>query len=118
MLYKGTKFPIKWTSPEAAIYNKFSIKSDVWSFGIVLTEIVTYGRTPYPTMSNLEVLQEVSRSFRMPQPNNCPDKLYKIMTDCWKKNDEERPTFESLKWMLENFFDEDHSIQYRYTHNL
>ena len=44
----GARFPIKWTAPEAANYNRFTIKSDVWSFGILLTEIVTYGRIPYP----------------------------------------------------------------------
>ena len=42
------RFPIKWTAPEAANYSRFSIKSDVWSFGILLTELVTYGRIPYP----------------------------------------------------------------------
>ena len=47
----GARFPIKWTAPEAANYSKFSIKSDVWSFGILLTELVTYGRIPYPGMS-------------------------------------------------------------------
>ena len=46
----GARFPIKWTAPEAANYNRFTIKSDVWSFGILLTEIVTYGRIPYPGM--------------------------------------------------------------------
>jgi fyn-related kinase len=112
---EGTKFPIKWTAPEAAIYNKFSVKSDVWSFGIVLTEIVTHGRTPYPSMSNQEVLQQVSRSYRMQKPNNCPDRLYQIMLNCWKTNPEERPTFEALKYMLENFFDDDENRQYRDT---
>ena len=44
----GARFPIKWTAPEAANFSRFSIKSDVWSFGILLTELVTYGRIPYP----------------------------------------------------------------------
>jgi len=45
-----TKFPIKWTAPEAAFDRKFSIKSDVWSFGILLYELITFGRVPYPGM--------------------------------------------------------------------
>jgi serine/threonine protein kinase len=49
----GARFPIKWTAPEAANYSKFSIKSDVWSFGILLTELVTYGRIPYPGERNV-----------------------------------------------------------------
>jgi len=49
----GARFPIKWTAPEAANYSKFSIKSDVWSFGILLTELVTYGRIPYPGEHNV-----------------------------------------------------------------
>jgi serine/threonine protein kinase len=54
---EGAKFPIKWTAPEAAMMNKFSIKSDVWSFGVLLTELVTYGRVPYP--GEKEVLGDV-----------------------------------------------------------
>lgn len=48
MAHEGAKFPIKWTSPEAALYNRFTIKSDVWSLGILLYEIVTRGKMPYP----------------------------------------------------------------------
>lgn len=100
----GAKFPIKWTAPEAALYNKFTIKSDVWAFGILLTELITYGQVPYPWMGNAEVLAAVERGYRMPCHANCPPSLYEIMTDCWKANPMERPTFETLQWRLEDFF--------------
>lgn len=57
----GARFPIKWTAPEAANYSKFSIKSDVWSFGILLTELVTYGRIPYPGMTLVIMFYNVVR---------------------------------------------------------
>eukprot|EP00040_Diaphanoeca_grandis_P022837 m.123361 g.123361 ORF g.123361 m.123361 type:complete len:500 (-) comp28982_c1_seq1:330-1829(-) len=101
---EGAKFPIKWTAPEAAMLNRFSIKSDVWSFGILLTEIITFGRIPYPGMNNAEVLQQVDKGYRMPPPQGCPELLYQIMLDCWKANSEDRPTFETLQWRLEDFF--------------
>ena len=55
----GARFPIKWTAPEAANYSRFSIKSDVWSFGILLTELVTYGRIPYPGEFSLRVIDDI-----------------------------------------------------------
>ncbi|XP_077991483.1 tyrosine-protein kinase Src42A-like [Glandiceps talaboti] len=100
----GAKFPIKWTAPEAANYNRFTIKSDVWSFGILLTEIITYGRVPYPGMTNAEVLHQVDHGYRMPCPPGCNDALYQIMLECWKNDEMERPTFETLQWKLEDFF--------------
>eukprot|EP00042_Codosiga_hollandica_P021547 m.75722 g.75722 ORF g.75722 m.75722 type:complete len:543 (+) comp50415_c0_seq1:286-1914(+) len=104
MAQEGAKFPIKWTAPEAALMNRFSIKSDVWSFGILLTEIVTYGRTPYPGMNNAEVIQKVEVGYRMPLPPGTPDQLYRIMLECWREEPDERPTFESLHYRLEDFF--------------
>jgi fyn-related kinase len=56
----------------------------VWAFGILLTELVTYGRIPYPGMTNAEVLQQVERGYRMPCPPNCPQELYELMLDTWK----------------------------------
>uniref|UniRef100_A0A7N6APX9 Tyrosine-protein kinase n=1 Tax=Anabas testudineus TaxID=64144 RepID=A0A7N6APX9_ANATE len=94
---EGAKFPIKWTAPEAINYGIFTIKSDVWSFGILLTEIVTYGRIPYPGMSNPEVIQNLERGYRMPKPENCPDGLYNVMSMCWRESADDRPTFEYLR---------------------
>uniref|UniRef100_A0A7E5A1Q2 Tyrosine-protein kinase n=1 Tax=Panagrellus redivivus TaxID=6233 RepID=A0A7E5A1Q2_PANRE len=105
----GARFPIKWTAPESANYNRFTVKSDVWSFGILLTELVTFGRIPYPGMTNTEVLQKVEAGYRMPCPANCPPALYEIMQQCWHKDPEKRPTFETLQWKLEDLFANDGS---------
>jgi len=107
-----TKFPVRWTAPEAMAYSKYSIKSDVWSFGILLAEIITYGKKPYQGLTNREVVQKLEEGFRMPQPDGCPPGIYKIMLDCWKPDPVERPTFESLVFRLEDFF---HSGEANYT---
>ncbi|XP_046896663.1 proto-oncogene tyrosine-protein kinase Src isoform X2 [Hypomesus transpacificus] len=101
---QGAKFPIKWTAPEAALYGRFTIKSDVWSFGVLLTELATKGRVPYPGMVNREVLDQVERGYRMPCPADCPDSLHDLMLTCWRKDAEERPTFEYLQGFLEDYF--------------
>ncbi|XP_009983656.1 PREDICTED: proto-oncogene tyrosine-protein kinase Src, partial [Tauraco erythrolophus] len=101
---QGAKFPIKWTAPEAALYGRFTIKSDVWSFGILLTELTTKGRVPYPGMVNREVLDQVERGYRMPCPPECPESLHDLMCQCWRKDPEERPTFEYLQAFLEDYF--------------
>ncbi|NWX95058.1 HCK kinase, partial [Nothoprocta ornata] len=101
---EGAKFPIKWTAPEAINYGSFTIKSDVWSFGILLTEIITYGRIPYPGMSSAEVIRALDRGYRMPRTESCPAELYDVMTRCWKTNPEDRPTFEYTQSILEDFF--------------
>lgn len=109
---EGAKFPIKWTAPEAATYHKFTIKSDVWSFGILLTELVTYGRVPYPGMSNTEVLQQVEKGMRMSFESlgpHCPKALYDIMMECWHKDPQKRLTFDTLVWKLNSLFDADQS---------
>ncbi|CAK8691291.1 tyrosine-protein kinase fyna-like [Clavelina lepadiformis] len=108
--HQGAKFPIKWTAPEAATFGRFTIKSDVWSFGILLTEIITKGRIPYPGMMNREVLERVEAGYRMPKPPiqppqpSCPDSLYDLMLQCWHKDEMARPTFEFIQGFLEDYF--------------
>uniref|UniRef100_A0A8C8GIT4 Tyrosine-protein kinase n=1 Tax=Oncorhynchus tshawytscha TaxID=74940 RepID=A0A8C8GIT4_ONCTS len=101
---EGAKFPIKWTAPEAINYGSFTIKSDMWSFGVLLYEIITYGKIPYPGMSNGEVMTSVQRGYRMPRPENCPNELYDIMTSCWKSKPDDRPTFDYIQSVLDDFY--------------
>ncbi|XP_054135016.1 tyrosine-protein kinase FRK [Melozone crissalis] len=99
-----TKLPVKWTAPEAIRYNRFSIKSDVWSFGILLFEIITYGQMPYHGMPGHQVIQLLDNGYRLPQPETCPAPLYGMMEKCWNAEPDERPTFDSLSDQLENYF--------------
>uniref|UniRef100_A0A3B4B9U6 Tyrosine-protein kinase n=1 Tax=Periophthalmus magnuspinnatus TaxID=409849 RepID=A0A3B4B9U6_9GOBI len=103
----GAKFPIKWTAPEAIHYGSFTIKSDMWSFGVLLYEIITYGKMPYPGKYNTDIVTALSliqRGYRMPQPVNCPSELYNIMLSCWKDKPQDRPTFDYLQSILDDFY--------------
>ncbi|KAG8179806.1 hypothetical protein JTE90_025973 [Oedothorax gibbosus] len=96
---KGGKIPLKWTAPEAYTSGQFTIKSDVWSFGIVLYEIFTHGELPYHGMMNQQVLELVTQhNYRMPRPKDpeCSYLVYEKMRECWNQKPEERPTFEYL----------------------
>uniref|UniRef100_A0A8C4GTI5 Tyrosine-protein kinase n=1 Tax=Dicentrarchus labrax TaxID=13489 RepID=A0A8C4GTI5_DICLA len=101
---EGAKFPIKWTAPEAINYGSFTIKSDMWSFGVLLYEIITYGKIPYPGMTKAEVMSSLQRGYRMPQPDNCPAELYEIMMSCWRNKPEDRPTFDYMQSVLDDFY--------------
>lgn len=94
------KVAIKWTAPEAAMHNQFTIKSDVWSFGVLLFEIITHGRFPYPSMTNAQVFEQVRQGFRMPKPMDCPPRLYAVMLNCWTEEPKYRPTFKTLQQQL------------------
>uniref|UniRef100_A0A3Q3WWU5 Tyrosine-protein kinase n=1 Tax=Mola mola TaxID=94237 RepID=A0A3Q3WWU5_MOLML len=87
------KIPYKWSAPEAISHGKFSNKSDVWSFGVLLYEITTYGGVPYPAMSNQEAYQRVTNGYRMQTPPKCPNFLYQIMLKCWSADPADRPDF-------------------------
>ncbi|XP_077991885.1 tyrosine-protein kinase STK-like [Glandiceps talaboti] len=98
------KFPVKWTAPEAVRYKRFTIKSDVWSFGIVMYEIITKGMVPYPGMGGAEAYEYIECGNRMLKPKHCPDSAYQLMLQCWQEDPLDRPTFEFLHSYLDDYF--------------
>ncbi|KAL5017462.1 hypothetical protein ScPMuIL_007051 [Solemya velum] len=103
--HKGTKFPVRWTAPEAALLNKYSIKSDVWSYGILLVELVTLGQIPYAGMTHSEILTQVTdEGYRIAKPKRCPDAMYEIMLRCWDHIPDNRPSFQYLYCFFDEYF--------------
>ncbi|GAA6108219.1 ephrin type-A receptor 3 isoform X1 [Tachysurus ichikawai] len=98
---RGGKIPIRWTAPEAITYRKFTSASDVWSYGIVLWEVLSYGERPYWEMSNQDVIKAVDEGYRLPPPMDCPAPLYQLMLDCWQKDRNNRPKFEQIVSILD-----------------
>ncbi|XP_019615446.1 PREDICTED: LOW QUALITY PROTEIN: ALK tyrosine kinase receptor-like [Branchiostoma belcheri] len=88
--------PVKWMPPEAFLDGVFTTKTDVWSFGVLLWEVMSLGYMPYPGKSNQEVMQFVTEGGRMDPPRSCPGPVYRIMTQCWQQNPEDRPCFSTV----------------------
>lgn len=104
--HPGAKFPIKWTAPEGLAYNRFTTKSDVWAFGILLWEIATYGMSPYPGVELTDVYQLLESGYRMECPPGCPSRIYDLMRQCWNWEPNERPSFLDIHYAMENMFQE------------
>uniref|UniRef100_A0A665W162 receptor protein-tyrosine kinase n=1 Tax=Echeneis naucrates TaxID=173247 RepID=A0A665W162_ECHNA len=96
-----TRIPIRWTAPEAITYRKFTTASDVWSYGIVMWEVVSYGERPYWDMNNQDVIKAIEEGYRLPAPMDCPVVLHQLMLDCWERERAERPTFSQILNMLD-----------------
>ncbi|XP_041966330.1 tyrosine-protein kinase CSK-like [Alosa sapidissima] len=95
------KLPVKWTAPEALREKKFSTKSDVWSYGILLWEIYSFGRVPYPKIALKDVVPQVEKGYVMTPPDGCPAPVYEVMKLCWTLNADTRPSFRKLREQLE-----------------
>uniref|UniRef100_A0A1I8AMV2 Protein kinase domain-containing protein n=1 Tax=Steinernema glaseri TaxID=37863 RepID=A0A1I8AMV2_9BILA len=97
---QGGRLPIKWMSPEAIRDHEFTTKSDVWSFGVLLFEIITLGGTPYPCIQLEDMHAHLEAGNRMEQPDNCPNDYYQIMMDCWNFDPNSRPEFSTIRQQL------------------
>nr|XP_054769201.1 ephrin type-A receptor 4-A-like [Lytechinus pictus] len=93
---RGGKIPIRWTAPEAIGYKKFTSASDVWSLGVVMWEIMSYGERPYWNWPNQDVIKAVEKGYRLPPPMECPEAIHQLMLDCWQRDRNHRPTFATI----------------------
>ncbi|CAL4073921.1 unnamed protein product [Meganyctiphanes norvegica] len=93
---RGGKIPVRWTAPEAIAFRKFTSASDVWSLGIVMWEVMSYGERPYWNWSNQDVIKSIEKGYRLPAPMECPEAIYQLMLDCWQKERNHRPNFSSV----------------------
>ncbi|PIO40536.1 Ephrin type-B receptor 4 [Aquarana catesbeiana] len=92
----GGKIPIRWTAPEAIAFRKFTSASDVWGYGIVMWEVMSFGERPYWDMSNQDVINAVEQDYRLPAPPDCPSALHQLMLDCWQRDRASRPRFAEI----------------------
>ncbi|NXE90689.1 KSYK kinase, partial [Menura novaehollandiae] len=98
------KWPVKWYAPECMNFYKFSSKSDVWSFGVLMWEAFSYGQKPYKGMKGGEVAQMIERGERMERPEVCPTEVYSLMKLCWTYNIDDRPGFVAVELRLRNYY--------------
>ena len=92
--------PVRWMSPESVLYGKFTSATDVWSFGVLLWEIFTFGQQPYMGLNNEEVIETVKEGRHPDIPNNCS--VTDVMLKCWNRIPKNRPSFELLSQMLQD----------------
>uniref|UniRef100_A0A914D3B8 receptor protein-tyrosine kinase n=1 Tax=Acrobeloides nanus TaxID=290746 RepID=A0A914D3B8_9BILA len=93
----GRKLPIKWLAFEILLDREFSEKSDVWSFGVLMYEMFTFGKIPYATTNNDELVMFLQSGGRLERPLNIHDVCYEIMMSCWIKDVKNRPNFGELE---------------------
>ncbi|MGH0191244.1 UNVERIFIED_CONTAM: hypothetical protein FKN15_058533 [Acipenser sinensis] len=99
-LIGNNPFPIRWMSPEAIMYGQFSVDSDIWSYGVVLWEIFSYGLQPYCGYSNQDVIEMVRNRQVLPCPDDCPAWIYTLMLECWNEFPARRPRFKDIHTRL------------------
>ncbi|NXU12477.1 RON protein, partial [Pardalotus punctatus] len=100
--HRHAKLPVKWMALESLQTQKFTTKSDVWSFGVLMWELLTRGASPYAGVDPYDMAHYLLQGRRLPQPSHCPDTLYRVMLSCWVPAPEERPSFTGLVGELEH----------------
>ncbi|XP_075431312.1 NT-3 growth factor receptor isoform X4 [Ascaphus truei] len=96
-----TMLPIRWMPPESIMYRKFTTESDVWSFGVILWEIFTYGKQPWFQLSNTEVIECITQGRVLERPRVSPKEVYDIMLGCWQREPQLRLNIKEIYKILQ-----------------
>ncbi|KAK2862208.1 hypothetical protein Q5P01_001741 [Channa striata] len=94
--YNEYKTPIKWMALESILFRRYTHQSDVWSYGVTIWEMMSYGAEPYATMRPQEVPDLLEKGERLSQPQICTIDVYMVMVKCWMIDENVRPTFKEL----------------------
>ncbi|KAA8590714.1 hypothetical protein FQN60_014648 [Etheostoma spectabile] len=95
-----TMLPIRWMPPESIMYRKFTTESDVWSFGVILWEIFTYGKQPWFQLANNEVIECITQGRVLERPRLCPKEIYDMMLGCWQREPQQRLNIKDIQKMM------------------
>ena len=95
--------PVRWMPAESMLYGKFTTESDVWSYGVLLWEIYSYGLQPYYGYSDQEVIDMIRTRQLLPCPEDCPSRMYAFMVECWHEVPARRPSFAEIHARLRHW---------------
>ncbi|XP_021926786.1 focal adhesion kinase 1 isoform X4 [Zootermopsis nevadensis] len=111
--YKASKgkLPIKWMSPESINFRRFTTASDVWMFGVCMWEILMLGVKPFQGVKNNDVIGKIESGERLALPQNCPPRLYSLMSQCWAYEPSKRPSFKDIREVLNEILMEERHQQ-------
>ncbi|KAF6034525.1 MST1R [Bugula neritina] len=110
--------PVKWMAIESLNTGRFTTESDVWSYGVVMWELLTRGVTPYPLVSNYEVKSHLIEGNRLQQPQHCPDIIFDMMKSCWLTEPKDRPSFADLADKLQDILSQSNYEERSMTHKI
>uniref|UniRef100_A0A8C6TLX7 Inactive tyrosine-protein kinase 7 n=1 Tax=Neogobius melanostomus TaxID=47308 RepID=A0A8C6TLX7_9GOBI len=95
--YRQAWIPLRWMPSESVFEDDFSTKSDVWAFGVLMWEVFSLGEMPHAKLGDDEVLEGLkSGKLKLPVPEGCPSRIYKLMARCWAMSLKERPSFTDI----------------------
>ncbi|XP_062976926.1 macrophage colony-stimulating factor 1 receptor [Elgaria multicarinata webbii] len=110
----NARLPVKWMAPESIFECVYTVQSDVWSYGILLWEIFSLGRSPYPGMKvNSKFYSLVKEGYHMGRPDFAPEEVYHLLTACWNLEPTKRPTFNQICTFLQKQLDASKEKDYK-----